>query len=420
MKTQRIPLMTMRVMLFGMLLLLGIPTLEARVYSEGHITVSGVVRDKVSKKRLEYVNVSVPGSNVGTVTNADGEFSLKIKTAIHPKAVEISHVGYLNNKISLDGDDLMEQVIWLTPYTNLLKEVTIHGQNALLIVEEALRKIPDNYSSKPNMMTGFYREIAQKGRRYVNISEAIVNVYKASYGEELTHDRVQVNKGRRLLSSRERDTLAVKLLGGPTMAVYMDVVKNPDFLLDPNELHHYHFQMDEATTIDNRRQFVISFRPRSILPYALCYGKLYIDEERLSFTRVECSLSMEDKNKATEAILRKKPFGLRFKPLEISYLVAYKERGGKSYLSYVRSNIRFKCDWKRKLFSTNYTVLSEVVMTDNQEENVVPISLKNSFKMSQVFSDRVDDFANENFWGAYNIIEPTEPLENAVAKLRNK
>ena len=47
-----------------------------------------------------------------------------------------------------------------------------------------------------------------------------------------------------------------------------------------------------------------------ILMYALLYGKLYIDRERLSFTRIEMSLDMQDKSKATTAILYKKP---RFK-----------------------------------------------------------------------------------------------------------
>ena len=32
-----------------------------------------------NKRKLENVNVSVPGTNIGTVTNADGVFSLKIK-----------------------------------------------------------------------------------------------------------------------------------------------------------------------------------------------------------------------------------------------------------------------------------------------------------------------------------------------------
>lgn len=403
-----------------MVIVSGMNPLCAQENAEGYITISGVVRDKHTKKRLEYVNISIPGSNVGTVTNAEGEFSLKIKEADRNKTADVSHVGYFSGKIPLGKSSSPKQVIWMTPYVNLLTEVTIHPQNPMSIVQEALRKVPANYGTKSSMLTGFYREIAQKRRRYVNISEAVVNIYKTPYSETTERDRAQILKGRRLISQRERDTLAVKLLGGPVIAVYQDIVKNPNFLFNREDLIYYNFRMEEPTSIGDRAQFVISFAPRVNLPYALCYGTLYIDKERLSFTRAEFNLSMDDKNKATQAILRKKPFGLRFKPLEVSYLVAYEDRNNRTYLKYLRNNIRFKCDWKRKLFSTNYTILSEMVITDVQEDNVTAIPYKASFKMNHAFSDKVDDFANDDFWGAYNIIEPTESLEHAVLKLRKQ
>lgn len=403
-----------------MIILSGMAPLWAQDNAENYVTISGVVRDKHNKKRLEYVNITIPGSNVGTVTNTEGEFSLKIKETDRNKIADVSHVGYFNSKISLGENSSKKQTIWMSPYINLLNEITIHAQNPIYIVQEAIRKIPVNYGNKSNMLTGFYREIAQKGRRYVNISEAIVNVYKTPYSETIERDRAQISKGRRLISQREKDTLAVKLLGGPVIAVYQDIVKNPDFLFDIESLSYYKFRMEEPTSIGNRTQFVISFEPRVNLPYALCHGKLYIDKEHLSFTRAEFNLSMNDKNKATQAILRKKPFGLRFKPIEVSYLVAYEDRGNTTYLKYLRNNIRFKCDWKRKLFSTNYTILSEMVITDLQENNIAAIPYKTSFKMNQAFSDKVDDFANDKFWGAYNIIKPTESLEHAVSKLRKQ
>lgn len=165
------------------------------------------------------------------------------------------------------------------------------------------------------MLTGFYRETVQKGRRYINISEAIIDVYKTSYEDmTTTRDRVQVLKGRRLLSQKVSDTLGVKLAGGPTLSIYVDIVKNQDALLDMETLNYYDFFMEEPVQIDNRQQYVISFRPRVVLPYALYYGKLYIDRDKLSFTRAEFSLSMDNKVKAVQAILAKKPYGLRFKP----------------------------------------------------------------------------------------------------------
>lgn len=404
----------------AVLILSGVIPLTAQDNVEKYTIVSGVIKDKSNKKKLEHVNVSIPESNIGTVTNTDGEFSLKIPESIQAKDIEVSHIGYLNARIPLKGESLTEQTIWLSPYANLLSEILVRARDPRSIVEEALRKIPTNYSLKSNMLKGFYREIAQKGRRYINISEAVIDIYKTPYNETAERDRVQISKGRRLLSQKQSDTLAVKLLGGPNMAIYIDVVKNPDCLLAKEDLLFYEFRMEDPTSIGDRSQYVISFRPKVKLSYPLCYGTLYIDKERLSFTRAEFNLSMDDKNKATQAILRKKPFGLHFKPVEVSYLVSYKNQGDVTYLSYIRNSIRFKCDWKRKLFSTNYTILSEMVVTDREENNITAIPYKVAFKQNHVFSDKVDNFTNDNFWGAYNIIEPTESLEHAVNKLKKQ
>ena len=405
------------------LLLAGFTPLQAQTDSadeSDYITVSGVVKDKKSKKSLEYVNISIPGTTTGTVTNADGEFSFKVKDSIQAKEVEISYLGYYNAKIPLNGENIEKETVWLTPYTNMLEEVIIHARDPRYLVEEAIKKIPANYNPKHSLLTGFYRETAQKGRRYINISEAVIDIYKTPYNETADRDRVQIFKGRKLLSQKASDTLAVKLLGGPNMSIYVDVVKNPDVILELESLPYYKFRMEESTTINDRPQYVINFEPQAILPYALYYGKLYIDKERLSFTRAEFFLDMNDRNKATQAILRKKPFGLRFKPVEVSFLVNYKERNGLTYLSYIRNGVRFKCDWKKKLFSTNYTVASEMVVTDKREGMLETIPNKEAFSLNQIFYDKVDEYWSPDFWGNYNIIEPTESLEHAVDKLKKQ
>lgn len=403
-------------------LLLDIAPLQAREEVDGYFTVTGVVRNKDDRKKLENVNVSVPGTNIGTVTNSDGLFSLKIKDAEIVRGLEVSHIGYLNTQISLkENKDLSTLTVWMIPAPNLLSEIVIFGNNARGIVEEAIRKIPVNYSPNENMLTTFYRETVQKRRRYINVSEAVIDVYKTAYNDRVpVKDKVQLQKGRRLLSQKNSDTLAVKVVGGPSLAIYLDVVKNQDALLNMGDLDYYEFHIEEPVNFDNRMQYVISFRPKVSLMYALFYGKLYIDFEKLAFTRAEFSLDMKNKTKAVEAILHKKPLGLQFKPQEVSYLVTYKEQNGKTYLNYIWNTIRFKCDWKKRLFSSGYTVYSEMVVTDRQEDNFTAISNKTAFKEKQVFYDLVDEYWNEDFWKEYNIIEPTESLEHAVNKLKKQ
>ena len=403
-------------------LLLDIAPLQAREEVDGYFTVTGVVRNKDDRKKLENVNVSVPGTNIGTVTNSDGLFSLKIKDAEIVRGLEVSHIGYLNTQISLkENKDLSTLTVWMIPAPNLLSEIVIFGNNARGIVEEAIRKIPVNYSPNENMLTTFYRETVQKRRRYISVAEAVIDVYKTAYNDRVpVKDKVQLQKGRRLLSQKNSDTLAVKVVGGPSLAIYLDVVKNQDALLNMGDLDYYEFHIEEPVNFDNRMQYVISFRPTVSLMYALFYGKLYIDFEKLAFTRAEFSLDMKNKTKAVEAILHKKPLGLQFKPQEVSYLVTYKEQNGKTYLNYIWNTIRFKCDWKKRLFSSGYTVYSEMVVTDRQEDNFTAISNKTAFKEKQVFYDLVDEYWNEDFWKEYNIIEPTESLEHAVKKLKKQ
>ena len=61
------------------------------------------------------------------------------------------------------------------------------------IVEEAIEKVNKNYITTGSMLTGFYRETAQKGRRYINISEAVIDVYKTPYKDRnVERDRVQI------------------------------------------------------------------------------------------------------------------------------------------------------------------------------------------------------------------------------------
>lgn len=412
---------TMHKILTASLLLIGLLCAGTNAVAQnGYFTVSGIVKDKVTRKPLEYVTISVADKNVGTVSNTDGNFSLKIPETAGAQFVEVSHVGYYSFRIPVKGENVVDTEILLTPYANPLNAVVIRGWDARYLMQEAVNKIKDNYSPAPTSLTGFYRETVQKRRNYINISEAVIDMYKTAYIESVEQDRVQILKGRKLLSQKATDTLAVKLLGGPNLSIFVDIVKNPDILLDKETLSYFSFKMEDVTQINGRDQYVVSFQPQITRPYPLYFGTFYIDKESLAFTRAEFRLDMTDRNKASEIILKKKPVGLRFKPDEVSYVVSYQERNGRSYLSYIRNEIKFKCDWKRKLFSTNYVVVSEMVVTDLVEDNVTAFSRKEAFRPNQVLSDKIRDFFDNDFWGAYNIIEPTESLESAVAKLKKK
>ena len=205
-------------------LLLSVPAFSQENNND-YITLEGSVRDKDSRRKLEFVHVTVPGTSIGTVTNNDGEFMLKVKKTDNVNKIMFSHIGYKNTPFVVDTVNMSDINIYLTPASKNLSEVIIRGGDARLIVEEALQLVRNNYAQTSTLQTGFYRETAQKRKRYINISEAVINTYKTSYSNNnILRDRVRVLKGRKLLSPKTSDTLAVKLLGGPTLPVFLDIV----------------------------------------------------------------------------------------------------------------------------------------------------------------------------------------------------
>lgn len=384
------------------------------------IVVSGVVKDQKSKKKLEYVNVSVQGTNIGTVTNVDGEFILKIPAEFKQSSLVFSHLGYNNHLHPIGGKSIENETFMLVSDSRVLDEIVVRSGDPLVIVKEAIMKIDQNYSNQPSVLSGFYRETVQKGKRYIDISEVVMNIYKTSYKLETSNDGVQIYKGRRLLSPKPSDTLSVKLQGGPNLAIYGDIVKQPFPLLDEESLPMYRYKMEEPVTINERPHYTISFTPQAVAEIPLYSGEIYIDQQTLTISRIDYSMSMDNRNKVTNVILKKKPAKLRFKPNEVSFVVTYKSQDGRNRINYIRNLMKFNCDWKRRLFSTSYTVTSEMVVTDSKPMDVKKAPSKEFFKQDQTLSDKISNFSDPDFWKAYNIIEPTESLESAVVKLKKQ
>lgn len=377
------------------------------------VQVSGTVVSQTTGKALAGASVTGDGHTV--VTNDDGYFVLKTDTEI--KTITVSHVGYRAQRVRLSQPSEQPLRIRLKPATIQLQEVLVMAGNARELVSTAISKIPQNYSQQPELLRCFYRETAQKRQRYIMVAEGVVDMFKTAYDYQSDNDRVAIRKGRRLLSPRRGDTLTVKVTGGPVLPVQLDMVKQRDFLLNEEELDCYHLEMEMPTTIGDRQQYVVSIRPRRKMPYALYYGRLYIDQETLAFTRAELSLDMSDRHKATEMMLVRKPLGVRFRPKELSLLLDYRFENGVTRISYIRTFFRFNCDWRRRLFATSFTACCEMVVTGQTATTGRPIRGRESFDQRDAFFDKVDYFLDPVFWQDYNIIEPTESLNRAITRL---
>ena len=380
------------------------------------VLVSGTVVDDKSGNPLRQVSVSA--GRVSVVTNEDGVFALKLEK--QPSAIKVSHVGYKTRQVKLSQENTQGLKVRLVPTTIQLREIVVRTANPRELVDIAISKIPENYSKVPELLKAFYRETALKRKHYIYVAEGVEDMYKTPYTRSVHRDRVSIVKGRRLLSQKQGDTLGVKVLGGPVLPVQLDVVKNHDILLNKEELDGYKFSMDIPEYINDRLQYVVRIEPGVVKDYALFNGRFYIDSERLAFTRIELELDMTDKEKATNRMLVKKPFGVKFKPRELSCVIDYRYEDGVSRISYLRNIFRFNCDWKKRLLATSFTATCEMVVTDSQSQDVQPIANRSSFDSKDAYYDKVEYFMDPEYWSQYNIIEPSESLDKAIRKLVSK
>jgi len=380
------------------------------------VTVTGTLKDAKTNEKINYAAITVPNTGIGTVSNSDGDFTLKVNTSLNAEFFEVSHLGYATTRFRISDAAGKDKTFYLEIKPVNLREISVVNKDAKEIVEMALQNIKKNYSQVPVMMTGFYRESIRQRRSYLSVSEAVVDIYNAPY-LSLQNDKVKIFKGRKASSVRKADTLLVQLQGGPQVSMLLDIVKNTDICIALDNLDNYKFEYGTIVNIDNKLNWVINFSPDVVKEEPLYFGKLYIQQDNMAITRAEFSIDLSDEEKASRVFVQKKPSGLLFMPTSTGYLVTYKEQNGKYYLDYVRVDLKFRCDWKRRLFKNSYTLMSELAITDRRADNIVKFANQEVFRSNMVFTDKVEAFTDVDFWGENNIIEPDNSIENAIKKL---
>ncbi len=398
-----------------LLLLVAVMTMQAQTVITGRVT------DRETGRPLPHVSIMAEGSEEHTVTNEEGRFTLK--TACHPKYIQLSHIGYKTRKQQLSDGATENLHIVMSGSTVVLSEVFVSADDPMEIVKAAMNRIEQNYSEEAELVRCFYRETARKGSRFISVAEAVTEMYKSPYIYGPERDAVAILKGRRIMSMKSSDTLGVKVQGGPVMPLMVDVAKNREYLLNNDLLNSCDLHMEVPVKIGDRPHYVINVVPRAVTLFPMMGGRLYIDQETLTFSRTELELDVRDWRKASEYMLVSKPFGLRFHPRELTVIVVYEtDQKGVTHMSYVRNVMRFNCDWKRRLFASPYTTVCEMVVTDRLQhgKQAKKPHGRTSFGTRERFYDRVEYFDDPDFWEDYNIIEPTESLENAIGKLKKK
>ena len=385
------------------------------------IEYKGKVISKNTKDPLAFVNLTIEGTNIASVTNSEGNFSLKIEEAMPNAKIAFTLPGYEKLIVIISELTNNGSVIVLTPQAFELDEVNItRPKDALTLMKKVFENIDTNYPKEENFMTAFYRETINKRNRSASLAEAVVTIQKKPY-LNAPNDLIALYKARKSTNYDRLDTIAIKLQGGPLNALYADLVKYQTYFISPEKLTNYHFSFGEPLTNDGRMVYVVNFKQKENIREPLYFGKLYIDAQTNALTNAVYNLNVENRKMASKLFVKKKPADVKVYPSEISYRVDYRNKDGKWYYSYSNVQLEFVVNWKRKLFNSKYRISSEMLITDWENElQQADISQKSKFKLNTILADEVSGFADPDFWGAYNVIEPEKSIQRAIEKIQKQ
>ena len=405
------------VLVFLFISVAGLEQVQAQE-TENFKEYKGVVMNARSKKTLEFATLSVSNTNISSVSNLDGEFSLKVPLESLGESVVISYLGYNTLRMPLSQLTAEGNKIEMVEAFEKLPDVNIADVDAYAVMKRAMENRGKNTLKEPLIVKAFYRESIKKRRTYASLSEAVVDIYRSPFASE-AKDYVTLDRARKSTDYKKIDTLVIKLQGGPYNNIGMDMVRNRDLFFSYDMFDIYNFKFDKMVNMNNNNVYVIDFEQKRSIVEPFYKGKLYIDADTYSLVKTEFSLNLDNMVKAKKFFVKKKPINADVIPLDTKYIVDYREQDGKWHFNYSRIELSFKVKWDKKLFNSIYNISIEMAVTDwevNEDKKVV--KSRERMRRSVILNDQASGFSDPKFWGERNVIEPDKSIDNAIRKIQ--
>lgn len=348
--------------IFLVLLILSITTVSGQ-----SDLLKGKLIDAKTIEPVAFATVRVKGRAIGVVSNADGSFQIPKKFKVHGDTLEISSMGYENREIlisTLTVDKI--RTIYIQPALFELNEAVVKAKrkprlSARQIVRRAIKNIPNNYPRKLFSTIGYYRDYQMQSGDYVNLNEAIFEVFDYGFATvDTARTRVQIfdykknnDFKRDSLSERQYDykrfqkiidNAYLKDYGGNEFTILRvhDAIRNYNrssysFVdrLDTDLLQNHFFKRENSTYISGEAVYTIDFR--KTYPNYTAHGKLYIAHGDYAIHKMEYTLYDDRKKKPKGTLNKHNGRG----QLLLDVVTEYRRKYNKMYLNYISAHNSF-------------------------------------------------------------------------------
>ena len=382
------------------------------------VILKGIVRNAETKDALPYANISIKNRAQGTITNQKGIFIFRLPANSFRDTLIFSYLGYRTMQMAIKDMQSDSLMVDLEPVIYSIREVTKQSSNALDLLMEALKKIPDNYPRKHIGMTAFYRELIRENDQVIQFIEAVIGINKASYANRKDHDRMMILKGRQ---KKEVDYTRlwqyVNFVDGPYEALESDVCKYPDrFIVLPRTRYNflvpkyfdsYNYQLMTITEPDTLDYYRISFKPETGQKRAVLEGNIYLDRQSLAIIRLEYSISPYYTKKTsvidniTQVELQE--MDIYTQTQSFNCIVNYQQLHDQWYLRDVQINYRIILLWLNDLYLAEIDNSIQFVTTDFDKDLYYPINFWNPVRRKVPLNEQLG-VPDEEFWEDYNYL----------------
>lgn len=380
--------------------------LKQSVYRGDAFTLSGQIIDGTTGETAPYASVRVNKLGLGTVSNIDGNWTLRLPASAANEELTVKYLGYGTQTLNISRlpDN---SVICLEPAAYELRQVVVTPEKKFEVLRAAWNAIKTNYPSTPTLTEGFYRETQRvTDSLFLYFNEAVLNVYKNTYKNSQNFGQIEVVKSRKNVFPGIDSINDVRFYGGPHFPNDLDVVFSRWDFINPTEFRNWNYELEGAYRNNDQYIYTISFKHKT-KPFSNFQGQVFIDGDSYAYLGFEFkrfgvgSIAMEDI------------------PTDVSYIsgtttikVSYVEKDNLYYLNH----INYKTNGINTASKIRVFKDIEYITTAIKTETVTPIPYDRQFDYTDILSIKADNY-DQSYWKDYTILQESKVQSNQAQLL---
>jgi len=373
-------------------------------------TIRGKILDAESGQPLSYATISVNRLGIGTASNLDGEWSLRIPADGANDKLTINFMGYISQNHNIA--DLPEiNNFKLTPKSFEISEVVIDSRDYIKeLLGKAYKEIPSNYPVKPTSCEGFYRETQRvHDSLFLYFNEAMLEVYKNTYKNNTNFGQIRIEKSRKNVFPGIDSINDVRFYGGPHFPNDLDIVFSRWDFIKPSEYKNWVYEIAGIFKDSISEVYTITFKNRKA-PNSNFQGKMFIDRNSLAYIGFE----LRRAGLSTVSSAQITP-GVTYIPGNTTAKIGYSQIDGVYNLGY----ISYKTNGFNTISKTRIYKDIEYVTTSVKSDTVSPIPFAQQFDYTDILSLEAENY-DQSYWKDYNILQESKLMSTQTNLLYQK